>query len=172
MSKLDKIEELQRLIKNDSANFQARRELAVLLMDCGFNEEALQHLTYLSWNFSYDEGIFYNLGIVYEKMKNFKKAKESYLKAIELEPNYSDAIYNMGLVHTELREYNEAIECFQKIIGEDPEDSNSYFNLGLVYFKKKDYIQAIENFQHTIDINDEDLYAHFYLGNIFKRRTF
>ena len=49
-------------------------------------------------------------------MKNFKKAKESYLKAIELEPNYSDAIYNMGLVHTELREYNDAIECFKKII--------------------------------------------------------
>ena len=157
MSKLDKIEELQRLLKEDSNNFQARRELAVLLMDCGFNEEALQHLTYLSWNFSYDEGIFYNLGIVYEKMKNFKKAKESYQKAIELEPDYSDAIYNMGLVHTELREYNEAVECFKKIIEEDPEDSNTYFNLGLVYFKQKDYIQAIENFQRTIDLNDEDL---------------
>ena len=92
MSKLDKIEELQQLIKEDSSNFQARRQLAVLLMDCGFNEEALQHLLYLAKMFSYDDGIYYNLGIVYEKMKNFKKAKESYEKAIELEemmPMYS-----------------------------------------------------------------------------------
>ena len=71
MSKLEKIEELQRLIKEDSSNSQVRRQLAVLLMDCGFNEEALKHLLYLSQNFSYDEGIYYNLGIVYEKLKNF-----------------------------------------------------------------------------------------------------
>ena len=50
MSKLDKIEELQRLIQQDPEDFQIRRELAVLLMDCGFNEEALQHLLFLSKN--------------------------------------------------------------------------------------------------------------------------
>ena len=34
-------------------------------------------------------------GVVPAGSKNFKKAKESYLKAIEIEPDYSDAIYNM-----------------------------------------------------------------------------
>ena len=129
MSKLDKIEELQRLVKQDPSNSEARRKLAVLLMDCGFNEEALQHLLYLAKLFSFDEDIFYNLGIVYEKMKNFIKAKEAYIKAIELEPGSLDAIYNLGLVYTELREYDNAIKCFTQIIEEDPEDSNSYFNL-------------------------------------------
>ena len=87
MSKLDRIEELQNLIKEDSTNFQARRKLAVLLIDAGFNEEALQHLLYLSRTFNDDDGIFYNLGIVYEKLKNFQKAKESYLKALEISPD-------------------------------------------------------------------------------------
>ena len=54
MSKFDKIEELQRIIKEDSANLDARRQLAVLLMDCGFNEESLGHLLHLSKAFSYD----------------------------------------------------------------------------------------------------------------------
>lgn len=168
MSKLDKIEEIQRLIKEDPQDFQLRRQLAVLLIDSGFNEEALKHLIYLSAKFNSDEGIFYNLGIVNEKLKNFSKAKEAYLKAIELAPKYYDAIYNLGLVYIELKEFDEAINCFQKIIKVDSQDSNTYFNLGLVYFKMKDYISAIDNFQKTIDINDEDLYAHFYLGNIFK----
>ena len=168
MSKLDKIEELQSLIKEDPQDYRLRRQLAVLLMDCGYNEEALKHLLYLSKKFTDDEGIYYNLGIVYEKLKNFQSAKDSYLKAVELNPKYYDAVYNLGLVYTELREFDSAISCFNRILSVDPEDSNTYFNLGLVYFKQKDFINAIDNFQKTIDINDDDLYAHFYLGNIFK----
>lgn len=168
MSKLDKIEELQNIIKEDSSNFQARRKLAVLLMDSGFNEEALGHLLYLSKNFSNDDGIFYNLGIVYEKLKKFANAKEAYLKSLEISPDSMDSTYNLGLVYIELKEYDKAIECFEKILKDDNEDSNSYFNLGLIYFKTKNYIKAMENFQTTIDLNDEDIYAHFYIGNIFK----
>ena len=87
MSKLDKIEELQHVLKNDQSNFQARRQLAVLLLDSGYSEESLAHFLYLSQIFEQDSGIFYNLGIVYEKLKNFEKAKESYLKAIKLAPD-------------------------------------------------------------------------------------
>ena len=110
MSKLDKIEELQGLIKEDSSNFQARRELAVLLMDCGFNEEALQHLLYLSKMFSFDEGIFYNLGIVYEKMRKLDMAEQTYLKGIELAPDDTDFYYNLGLVYIDMYEFDKAIE--------------------------------------------------------------
>ena len=137
MSKLDKIEELQNIIKEDSSNFQARRKLAVLLMDSGFNEDPLGHLLYLSKNFSNDDGIFYNLGIVYEKLKKFANAKEAYLKSLEISPDSMDSTYNLGLVYIELKEYDKAIECFEKILKDDNEDSNSYFNLGLIYFKTK-----------------------------------
>ena len=168
MSKLDKIEELQNLLREDPQNFQARRQLAVLLTDCGFCEEALKNFLYLSKTFANDSEIFYNLGIVYEKLKNFKKAKESYKKAIEIEPDAIDAIYNLGLVCTDLKEFDTAISCFEKVISDDNQDSNSYFNLGLVYFKMQNYEKAIGYFQKTIDINNEDIYAHFYLGNIYK----
>ena len=168
MSKIDKIEELQNLLREDSQNFQARRQLALLLTDCGFNEEALKNLIWLSKVFCDDSSIFYNLGIVYEKLKNLKKAKENYQKAIEIEPEAIDAIYNLGLVCTDLKEFDTAIKCFEKVILTDNDDSNSYFNLGLVYFKMSNYNKAIQYFQKTIDLNNEDIYAHFYLGNIYK----
>ena len=168
MSKLDKIEELQNLIKKDPHDFQLRRELAVLLIDCGYNDEALKNLLYLSSKYTDDVGIFYNLGIVYEKLKNFSKAKDAYLKAISIDNKFYDAIYNLGLVYSELKEYDKAIDAFNKVLEDDSNDSNTYFNIGLAYFKKGDYVNAIDNFQKTIDINDDDLYAHFYLGNIFK----
>ena len=42
------IETLQNLLKSDPANFQARRELSILLLNEGFNEEAEMNLNY--WN--------------------------------------------------------------------------------------------------------------------------
>ena len=128
MSKLDKIEELQNILKNDTANFPVRRQLAVLLLDSGYSEEALQHFQYLSQIFKQDSSIYYNLGIVYEKLKKFNNAKESYLKAIEFAPEEIDATYNLGLVYIELKEYNKAIDCFDKVLEVDEDDSNSYFN--------------------------------------------
>lgn len=98
MTKIDKIEELQNILKEDQTNFQARRQLAVLLLDLGYPEEAKQHFLYLSKIFTDDSGIFYNLGITYEKLKDLDKAISAYNKAIELAPEKIDAYYNLGLV--------------------------------------------------------------------------
>ena len=42
------IEKLQTLLQKDPSNFQARRELSIMLADNGFNEEALSNLQYLT----------------------------------------------------------------------------------------------------------------------------
>ncbi len=166
MSNIDKIEELQNILKEDPSNFQARRQLGVLLLDSGFPSEALSQFKYLTKIFPEDSGIFYNLGITYEKLKDFNKAEQSYLKAIELSPEEIDAQYNLGLVYIDKKEYEKAIDCFENVLAKDNNDSNSYFNIGLCYFKEQKYDGAKYYFQRTIELNDEDIYAHFYLGNI------
>ena len=166
MSNEEKINELQEILREDSENYRARRELALLLIDNGYAKEAIQHIAYLLTKFPEDEELYYNLGIAYEKEKLFEDAKTAYLKAIDLSENNYDAIYNLGLVYTELKDFEKGIECFSKVISSDIEDSNSYFNLGLCYLKTGNLVKAFENFQNTIDINDNDIYAHFYMGNI------
>ena len=116
MSKIDKIEELQNLLKEDQTNFQARRELAVLLLDCGYPEEAKKHFLYLSKIFNNDSGIYYNLGITYEKLKNPDKAQEAYIKAISLAPEEVDAYYNLGLVYMDKKLYEKAVDCFESVL--------------------------------------------------------
>ena len=136
MSKAERIDDLQQILRDDNNNYQARRELAILLLDTGYAEEALAHLLFLSKTFPEDSEIFYNLGIAYEKLKKKDDAKNAYLKAIEISPAEIDAIYNLGLVLTDLKEYDNAIECFNRVIETDKNDSNSYFNLGICYLKK------------------------------------
>lgn len=168
MAELDKIEKLEEILKEDKENYQARRELAILLVDSGFAKEGAQHLLYLSKKFPEDNELFYNLGIAYEKQKMFNEAEQAYKHAIGLVPQKLDAVYNLGLVYIELKKFDEAIQCFEQVLKNDVNDSNSYFNLGICCLKKNDIVNAMMNFQNTLDLNDEDLYAHFYTGNILK----
>ena len=80
------IETLQNILKEDPSNFQARRELSILLVSSGFNEEAEGNLNYLIKYFPEDAELYYNLGIVCEKLKKFEDAKNAYQKAVELSP--------------------------------------------------------------------------------------
>ena len=160
------IENLQKILKEDPSNFQARRELSVLLADNGFNEEALVNLEYLAGYFPEDADLYYNLGILYEKTKKTEKAEESYKKAISIHP-HEDFYYNLGEVLVSLEKWNEAIDAFKEVIKTDSKDGNSYFNLGLCYLKKEDVKLATDNFQKAVEINPKDLYAQFYLGNIY-----
>ena len=73
----NEIEKLQEVLKDDPSNFQARRELSILLADNGFNEEALSNMKYLEIYFPDDAELYYNLGIVYEKLKKYAKIDEN-----------------------------------------------------------------------------------------------
>ena len=160
------IETLQELLKEDSTNFQARRELSILLANEGFNEEALTNLHYLIKYFPQDEELHYNIGILHEKQKDFENAKLAYLKAIEISPQ-DDFYYNLGEVLVNLEQWDEAIEAFKTVLRNDSRDGNSYFNLGICYLNKEEKALAVDNFQKAIEINPKDIYAYFNLGNIY-----
>ena len=162
------IESLQALLQNDPSNFQARRELSILLANNGFNEEALSNLQYLLKYFPEDAELFYNIGILQEKLKDFEKAKVSYEKAIEIDPQ-DDFYYNLGEVLVTLEEWDLAINAFKTVLQNDPKDGNCYFNLGLCYLNKQEINKATDFFQNAIELNPKDIYALFNLGNIYQK---
>ena len=75
---LQEIEELQAILREDSSNFQARRRLAVVLLDKGFNEESLKQFQFLISIFPQDASLYYNKGIVNER---FTKSRTSIFKS-------------------------------------------------------------------------------------------
>ena len=163
----NEIEKLQSVLRDDPSNFQARRELSVMLADKGFNEEALSNLQYLEKYFPEDAELQYNLGIQYEKLKDFENAKKCYKRAVELSPQ-EDFYYNLGEVLVELGEWDEAINAFNTVLKTDSKDGNCYFNLGICYYKKEETNKAMDNFQKAVELNPRDIYAYFYLGNIYQ----
>lgn len=65
----------------------------------------------------------FNLGLVWVLQKNYGKAKQQYLRAVELAPDKVDYVYELGLTCKQLKDFSEAKAYFEKTIAIDP-DSN------------------------------------------------
>lgn len=165
----DRIEELKQIIHNDPTNFQAMRELACELMDIGENENAMKALNYLIKIFPDEANLYYNMGIVYEKLREDDKAVECYQTAMRLEPDDANYMYNLACAYVTKKEYENAKVLFQKVLNIDTEDSNTMFHLGMINSRQNNSEEAIKYLENTIAINPEDTIARFYLAYEYKR---
>jgi tetratricopeptide (TPR) repeat protein len=84
-----------------------------------------------------------NRGVAYYRLRDYKKAIDSFNKAIELDPKNADAYYNRGRAHGHLGNYRQAIEDNTAAIGLNPQDRDAYNNRGIAYRKMGKNSKAI-----------------------------
>ncbi len=169
MNETERFENLQTAIKLNPNNFQARRELIMQCLDFGFEDTALFHIKYLLKVFPSDADLYFNLGICYEKLKNYKLALNAYEKAVELKPQEPDFLYNLALVYETLGDSTAAMENFKKVIFYKNEDANAFFSIGVLYSKENNSDMAIKCYKKAIEYNYSDYFAHFNLANEYKK---
>ena len=66
------------------------------------------------------------------KMNQPPKAKEAYLKALELDRNNADLWYNLAIVYIELKEPNEALKNFNRALELNPKHKLALFNSAIL----------------------------------------
>ena len=76
-----------------------------------------------------------NLGVIFEKLKDYNKAKSYYKKAIEIDPNRANTHNNLGAILQELGELQKAKSCFEKTIEIDASYVKAHNNLGIIFNK-------------------------------------
>lgn len=103
---------------------------------------------------------YINLGRLCAK-KDPQKAIAFYRKAIETDPNYTDAYNRWGNVLLDLGQDDEAQAKYEKCIEIDPEFKWAYLNLGILY-EKKDQNKAIDYYRQAIE--KDPAYANAYNG--------
>jgi tetratricopeptide (TPR) repeat protein/transglutaminase-like putative cysteine protease len=103
-------------------------------------------------------------GVIAYQGKDYKAAKEAYLKATRLDPNSKNAWNDLGRACQALREYSEAEKAYRKQIEVNPRDLYAYNNLGVTLRLMKRQDEAIASFRKQIEISPNDRYAHDNLG--------
>lgn len=108
-----------------------------------------------------------NLGDVYYRHGDYKKALEEFKFAIDLKPNYGDAYNNLGNTYLALKDTDNALLSYQQALKLNPNLWPSMQSIGTVYFYKKDYVKAIEYFKKAAAVPTASFQPSFNLGAIY-----
>jgi len=116
-----------------------------------------------------DSEVFYfNLGYLYQEMGDNREAVAAYELALELNPNYVNALYNLGNIYEEGGENKKALFLYGKVIALNPKHPEAYLNSGLIYGRLGDYPKAIEFYHKAIEANPKLAHAYFNLGYVYE----
>lgn len=100
---------------------------------------------------------YYKAGLTLTDQKKHYEAIDSYSKAIDLFPQFFEAIDNRAFCKMDLGLWPEAIEDFKLSLQENPKSLLAEFSIGECYFKMGDYENARRQFEiaHSIDPNHQ-----------------
>jgi predicted AlkP superfamily phosphohydrolase/phosphomutase/tetratricopeptide (TPR) repeat protein len=70
------------------------------------------------------------MGIIYEWKKQIPEAERSFLRAMELDPDYAATMANLGALYGRTGRLEEAVTILTRSVEKEPENQESWVNLG------------------------------------------
>ncbi|MBN2536157.1 MAG: tetratricopeptide repeat protein [Spirochaetales bacterium] len=92
----------------------------------------------------------FNKALELQQQNRLDKAIEEYTKAIEINPELSEAYYNRAHIHFEQNKYDRAINDITEYINRNPEDADGYFQRGILYKNTGSHEKAVADLEKAI----------------------
>ncbi|WP_172196129.1 tetratricopeptide repeat protein [Saccharibacillus qingshengii] len=84
-----------------------------------------------------------HLSVVYYQLgEPYSKCLEQLERALDLNPQSTDALFNKGLINKDLRRYGASKAAFEKLLAIDPEDREANLELAELYKRDRQYEKA------------------------------
>lgn len=112
-----------------------------------------------------------NRGTCYSQdKKRYDLAIADYTKAIEIKPDYAEALSNRGNAFKNKGEYDIAIFDFNRAVEINPNLSQVYNNRGTVYYERGDSDAAIADYNKAVILNPNYFEAYNNRGNAYNQK--
>lgn len=113
-----------------------------------------------------------NLGLAYYGKQQPVLARESWEKALKLNPKYSDARSNLGSMHLQLGQYDKAEKEFKTVLQDLVYDKlhQVHFNMAILYMRKNQWLQAEQSLRLAVQDNSNFCAAWSQLGQLYQRK--
>ncbi len=92
------------------------------------------------------------------------KAKDSYDRAVSINPKLAKAYIKQGNIWVRARNYTRAIEDYKKGIAADPSYSPGYRELGFLYIRAGKYNEGIQNYEEYMKRSDGNMDTQYAYG--------
>jgi tetratricopeptide (TPR) repeat protein len=101
--------------------------------------------------------------------KNNSEARKYIKQALDLKPNYIDAIFFLVQIETNEGNLSEAIKQAEIASQMAPNDATVFFRLGLLRYNSADYKGAVGSFEKAVILDNSYLNARYFLGQSYKK---
>jgi tetratricopeptide (TPR) repeat protein len=109
-------------------------------------------------------GLFF-LGNTYVvNPQDFRKAIEAYDAALQIRPDYAEALYNKGSSLSSLERYGEAVEAYDAALRIRPDYAQALNNKGIVLSSLERYGEAVEAYDAALRIRPDYAQALYNKG--------
>ncbi len=138
---------------------ETNHELYLLIGSCnlisGETKKAEKNfLLALKFSIENKDETLYNIGFVYEKCDNIKKAISFFSESLKYNPDNEIVFYELAFCYHKINDYYQSIRYYNRYLDIDPFSDTAWFNLGIVYNNINDHKKAIKAYQFALAIND------------------
>jgi len=139
-----------------SPNFaSAMFNLGLNYVDAGKPDSAIMYYDMaLVNNPDNTDQLYYSKGIAFKMMNRLQESIESYDKAIETNPRYTEAYDNRGNIFFNIGQYDKAISDYNRSIEMDPTNGRAYSNRSMAHYAQKDFTAAMADAQQAMALGN------------------
>ncbi len=112
---------------------------------------------------------WYNLGLLYQSIKDFTEAIEAYENCLALDDKYEYALRNLGECYIQVKEFDKAIGVFEEHIELAKPEDVILETLGYCWERKKQYAKARHYYRKASMLNPEDDAVFYKIGETYAK---
>ena len=129
-------------------------------------ETVLNQVAELLYYFPDSVALYVIQGDANTKLQRFDLAIKSYMKAINLKPDFAVSHFNLGVVYQDKGDLEAALESYKNATKIQSGDLKPYNNMGIIFRDKGELESAIKCFEKVIQLNPRIAEAYNNLGAI------
>jgi tetratricopeptide (TPR) repeat protein len=163
------IEWIQKAIIKNPEDRKAHLKIAKLFLILKDYTRALGEVNLVMRKNVYDPEAYFLKGMVYKDMKDTAKAISSFQTAVQVAPDYRDAVIQLGMLYT-AKDDAVGVKYLENAYVMDSTDVFPLYALGMYYQGKKDYPRAKEEYRKCIIRDRHYADALFNMGFILMQQ--
>lgn len=169
MSSLEKEDALRRAVQDGEADLYTYLELYRIYVATGNRERAFEALQAGSKKFPRSIELLFELGNFLSRNRQFEKAEQAYLSALEVNPSHVGTMNNLSTLLKTVGRLDEAESWCRKGLDLVPDDYSLTGNLGNILLEQGRVDEAIDLLARATSMKETDQRAFYNLGRAVMR---
>lgn len=161
-------QKFQQVLSKKLEHINAVGKLANIYYNEGDRDAAVALFDKALANAPQNATLWHNKGVLLAYLNRPQDAKKCYYQAIEIAPNYVDALRNLAIQEKHDFNRSEAIKYFERLIEINKQDMNAYEYLCEIYVKTGDVNNALKICNEALVFFPEHAFFYYIKANVLK----